>query len=48
MKIKIKRKNVERGIYILIIIFLVIYGLWDSETAAKLILAVKEAFSILL
>ena len=48
MKIKIKRKNVERGIYILIIIFLVIYGLWDSEAAAKLILAVKEAFSILL
>jgi len=47
MKIKLTRKNVERGIYILIIIALVIYGFKDSEAASKLILAVKEAFSIL-
>lgn len=44
---KIKRSTVERAIYILVVIGLVIYGLKDSETAIKLIRAVSEAFSIL-
>ena len=47
MKINLTKKNIEWGIYILMIIVLVIYGFKDSEAAAKLILAVKEAFSIL-
>jgi hypothetical protein len=47
-KIKFSRKEIERTIYILIIIALVIYGLKDSEAAATLIHAVKEAFSILI
>jgi hypothetical protein len=48
MKINISRKTIERTIYILIIITLVAYGFKDSEAAATLIHAVKEAFSILL
>ncbi|KAA6302904.1 MAG: hypothetical protein EZS26_001074 [Candidatus Ordinivivax streblomastigis] len=48
MKIKPTRKNIERTIYLLIIIILVAYGFKDSEAAAVLINAVKEAFSILL
>lgn len=35
MKINISRKTIERAIYILIIINLVIYGLTDSEVAIK-------------
>jgi hypothetical protein len=48
MKIKITRKTAERSIYILIVVILVAYGFKDSEAAATLIQAVKEAFSILL
>nr|DAE55276.1 MAG TPA: hypothetical protein [Caudoviricetes sp.] len=49
MKRKISRKAVERVIYILIIITLVIYGIFkDSAAADTLIRAVKEAFSILI
>jgi hypothetical protein len=44
----LSRKTVERAVYILLIILLVIYGLKDSEAAAVLINAVREAFSILL
>jgi hypothetical protein len=47
-KIKFTQKNLERAVYILIIITLVIYGLKNSEAATALITAVKEAFSILL
>lgn len=47
MKINIDRKTIERFIYILIIIGLVIYGLKDSEVAVALINAVIQAFSIL-
>jgi hypothetical protein len=48
MKIKPTRKDIEKAVYILILIALVIYGFKDSEAAAALIHAVKEAFSILL
>jgi disulfide bond formation protein DsbB len=47
-KIKIRRSTVERAIYILIVIGLVIYGIKDSEVSVKLIHGVMEAFSILL
>ncbi|PXV57421.1 hypothetical protein CLV62_1525 [Dysgonomonas alginatilytica] len=46
-RIKIKRSTIERAIYMLIVIGLVIYGLKDSEVSVKLIHAVMEAFSIL-
>lgn len=48
MKLKIDRRNAERSLYIVIIIGLVIYGLWDSDTSEKLINAVCTAFSILI
>lgn len=48
MKLKVDRKNVERGIYVGLIIGLVIYGFWDSDNAEKLINAVCNAFSILI
>jgi hypothetical protein len=47
-KIKFTQKNIERTVYILIIIALSIYGLKDSDAAAKLIIALKDAFSILI
>jgi hypothetical protein len=47
-KVRLSRKTIERAVYILLVILLVIYGLKDSEAAAVLINAVKEAFSILL
>lgn len=46
-KTKVKRSTVERAIYILIVIGLVIYGLKDSEVSVKLIRVVMEAFSLL-
>ncbi len=48
MKINISRKTIERAIYILIIIHLVIYGLTDSEVAIKMIHAISDAYSILI
>ena len=48
MKAKIKQKTLERLIYIAIIVGLVIYGLWNTDPAIKLIEAVKSAFLILL
>lgn len=47
-KINITRKTAERIVYILIVIALVIYGLKDSVAAEMLILAVKDAFTILI
>ena len=47
---KITRKAVERTVYIILIVVLVIYGLRDTEfaeSATKLIHAVYEAFTIL-
>lgn len=48
MKIDVSRRSVERLIYILIIILLVIYGLKDSEVAVRMIHAVSEAFTVIL
>lgn len=48
MKIDVSRQTVERLIYILIIILLVIYGLKDSEVAVRMIHAVSEAFTVIL
>jgi len=39
---------IERGVYILVIIGLVIYGLKQTDIAVKLIKAVIEAFTIIL
>ena len=47
IKVNIDRRTIERAIFILIIIGLVIYGLKDSDTAVKLINAVIQAFSFL-
>lgn len=47
-RLKITWKTFERAIYILLIIALLLYGLKDSDTAAKLINALKDAFSILI
>lgn len=46
---KPKRENIERGIYILLIIIIVLFGiLKESPTAEGLLRALKEAFSILI
>lgn len=46
---KISRRTVERMIYILLIIALVIFGIFKNSGAAEvLIRAVKDAFSILI
>lgn len=47
-KIKVKQKSIERTIYMLIIIALVVYGFQDSEGATSLIRVVKDAFSIII
>lgn len=46
-KNKITRKSVERSIYLVLIVGLTVYGLWNSEAAVSLINAIKEAFSLL-
>lgn len=38
----------ERTIYLVLIVVLAIYGLINSEAAVSLIIAIKDAFSILL
>lgn len=49
MKKKISRRNMERIIYIALIIILVLFGIFkDSAGAEMLIRAVKDAFSILI
>lgn len=46
---KISRRTMERMIYILLIVMLVIFGIFkDSGAAEVLIRAVKDAFSILI
>lgn len=46
---KISRRNMERIVYVLLIIVLVIFGMFkDSGVAEVLIRAVKDAFSILI
>lgn len=46
---KISRRNMERIVYVLLIVVLVIFGIFkDSGAAEVLIRAVKDAFSILI
>lgn len=45
---KITRADLERTIYIIMIVVLAIYGLRHSEAAVNLINALKDAFSLLL
>lgn len=46
---KISRRTMERIVYIVLIIILVVFGIFkDSATAEVLIRAVKDAFSILI
>ena len=46
-KPKITRAAVERTIYLILIVGLAVYGLWNSEAAVSLLSAIKEAFSLL-
>ena len=48
MKLNINRKDVERAVYVLLIILLVLYGMKDSDAAERLIRSVADAFTILL
>lgn len=46
---KISRRTMERIVYIVLIIILVVFGIFkDSGAAEVLIRAVKDAFSILI
>ncbi|MCS2956829.1 hypothetical protein NXX53_06010 [Bacteroides salyersiae] len=46
---KLSRKTIERTIYIVLIVALVVYGmLKDSEAAANLLKAITEAFTLLI
>ena len=46
---KQKRDNIERGVYIILIIIIVLFGLIkESPVAEGLLRALKEAFSILI
>lgn len=45
---KITSKQLERGIYILVIILLLIFGIWNIETAVTLIKAFSEAMQIII
>jgi hypothetical protein len=44
---KVTRRQVERTIYLVLIVLLALYGLRDSGAAVSLIGAVKEAFLLL-
>jgi hypothetical protein len=44
----ITRADIERTIYLVLVVGLTVWGLWHSEAAVGLIGAVREAFSILL
>lgn len=48
MKLNINRKDVERAVYVLLIILLVLYGMKDSDAAERFIRSVADAFTILL
>lgn len=45
---KNSRMAVERTIYLVLIVVLALYGLINSQAAVSLIIALKDAFSILL
>lgn len=42
-----KRKNLERGIFMVLIIGLTLYGLKDVNAAEKIIRALTDAFALL-
>lgn len=42
-----KRKNLERGIFIVLITGLTLYGLKDVDAAEKMIRALTDAFALL-
>lgn len=47
-KNKPSRAAIERIIYIVLIVLLLVFGLWDSEAAVQLIKGLSDAFSILI
>lgn len=44
---KVTRRQIERTIYLVLIVLLALYGLRDSQAAVSLIGAVKDAFFLL-
>lgn len=48
MKKKLSRETIERTVYMVLIILLVLYGFKDSVAAEMLLRALKDAFSILI
>ena len=42
-----KRKNLERGIFMVLITGLALYGLKDADAAEKMIRALTDAFALL-
>lgn len=46
MKRRFNTKIIERGIFIILIVFLVFYGTKDSDAAEKLIRALTDAFKL--
>lgn len=47
MKSLLNQKSIERGIFIILIVFLALYGMKDSDAAEKLIRALTDAFTLL-
>lgn len=45
---KIDRKTAERGLYMIVVIALVIYGTKNTDTAVKLMKSLTEAFTLIL
>lgn len=45
---KFTQKQIERAIYIFIILLLVAYGLWNTEISITLIRAFSEAMQIII
>lgn len=41
-------KQTERGLYILIVVLLIIYGIWNSEIVIPLVKAFSEAMQIII
>jgi hypothetical protein len=41
-------KQTERGLYVLIVVLLIIYGIWNSEIAIPLVKAFSEAMQIII
>lgn len=45
---KTSRGSIERAVYLILIILLTLYGIWNSEAAVSLLGALKDAFSLLI